>query len=195
MGHSNFPVEWSLTSTNGYARLSCTPESEGGLSLLHDVRLDYCLPGELARATLTVPRLALSKEGLRALLVALRSWLGQPLDALRVESFVHSCDLGDGSTESLKLEFGPREDVITGVGAIGCLVEIRSSALRSSLSFRTDATCLELLAEALEHVLARSLAENHEDTQAEGHHSRKAHDWDWDKHPPRQRPRPIGLGE
>lgn len=166
MGHSDIAVDWSLSSTNGYALLSCTLRSDEGVSLVHSVRLDYRLPGdELPTASATVLRLALSRDRLGQLVDALRSWLGQPLDAIRVRSFDHSGDLAEGPSESLNLVFGSRDDVITGVGEVGCLVELRSSTLRSCLAFGTDLTCLELLAEDLERVLSRSSAERHKGTK------------------------------
>jgi hypothetical protein len=148
-------VEWGISSTNGNARLSCVLDHDDGISLVHEVRIDYRLPGdEQATASASVRRLALSKDRLGELLVDLRSWLGQPLDAIGARGFEHRADLAEEAAQSLTLEFGPRQDLIIGVGGVGCLIQIRSSALRADLGFRTDATCLELLAEGLEDVLA-----------------------------------------
>jgi len=122
--------------------------------LIHSVRLDYSVPGEdLAAPTVVMPRLALSRRQLRELLSALRLWLDQPLDALLLRTFHYKADLIDGPAESLIVNFGRHEGLLIGGGQVGCLVELRYSALKTSLPLVTDPTCLEILADGLERVL------------------------------------------
>ena len=147
------PLEWYLSSTSGYARLFCELRTVDGTALIHDVRLEYRPPGdEHVRAAAVVRELTLSREKLIELVAELRSWLGQPLDVVGAQRFEHSANVAENPAESLTLELGPREDVIRGRGGVGCRIEVRSSALRSSLIFPTDPTCLGIMADGVERL-------------------------------------------
>jgi hypothetical protein len=103
-----------------------------------------------------VPRLAISRSRLREFLSIVDSFVSQPLDDLRSQRFSHTVELAENSSDALRLEFGPRPDVITGTNGIGCTVEIGSSSFAARVSFRTDLTCLQSLADEVGLVLAAS---------------------------------------
>lgn len=144
---------WGLTSTNGYARLWCEP-TRCGVWLAHDVHITYELPGdELPVVGTELEGLLLDAQRMRELLSALRGWLVQPLYALRATPFELYVDLGRQGHGSLKLDFGPRDDVITGAGSTACLLGIEASAFSAQLAFATDPTSLGMLAAGLERAL------------------------------------------
>lgn len=146
-------------STSGYARLWCEPAhgSDGAVSLQHDVQVRYDLPGhELPAARTEIARLLLSSDRIGDLVPPLQHWLAQPLNALLTDPFQHSIDLSQERSQSLRLDFGPRNDVVAGAGGICCLVELRANAFSTSLVLATDPTCLGMLADGLGAALTRS---------------------------------------
>jgi hypothetical protein len=120
------------------------------------VGLEYGLPEDPEPASLDVPAMALDQAELRSLEEALRSWLAQSLGALALDTLTYATDLASDPGQHLRIELGPREDLITAVGGLGCLVEVAYNKLRATIVFATDVTSLQLLADDLKRVLGAS---------------------------------------
>ena len=148
---------WRLLSTNGYSQLICALVAAGESSLVHDVRVEQNLLGEPG-AMVTATGIALSPESLTELVTVLQAWLAQPLGGLALDRLDYSIELAANPHESLKLTLGRRDDVITTTGSAAASIELRRGSLRASVVFATDPTCLQLLADGVEHVLTTPLS-------------------------------------
>jgi hypothetical protein len=145
---------WSLSSTHGYTRLVGLAHSSSNESVVSGVRIEYRLPDEQeAPVIVEIPSLRLDTRRLRALAVELRSWLAQPLGALATDTLEYSVDLAMEASDRLFVGFGKRAEVNIGAGGVGCLVELDHSALKASIAFATDPTCLQAFAEEIEGIL------------------------------------------
>lgn len=154
MDHSD---AWTLAARNGYALLAGEARfDDSGYLGTWRVCIEYCLPGEReSPALIEVPYFQCDAQELRALANELRSWLAQPLRALATSVFEYSVDLAGEPSDRLILAFGSHPEVTTGVGGVGCIVELRHSALAARIAFATDATCLASFLAGIEKAMRR----------------------------------------
>ena len=118
------------------------------------VRLEYRVPDDREPVTVEVPQLRIERASLSAVVAALKPWLAQPLGALANDPLAYAIDLAADPANRLLLELGEREDIIAGVGGVGCRIELVYNGMTASVAFATDATCLEALASDLGGVLS-----------------------------------------
>jgi hypothetical protein len=147
-------AEWTLSSTSGRVRMMAWRNISGGAGDVWYLHLEYRLPDDAEPAFVEVPYLRIDRKGLIAFVAALRPWLAQPLGAIGNDTLSYSIDLAAEASNRLLIELGTREDVVTSVGGVGCLIEMVYNSLKTSVAFATDPTCLEALTSDLEGVLS-----------------------------------------
>ncbi len=145
---------WCLNSTSGYSQLICELVAVRGSSLVHNVRLEYRSPTSEPGSTLVIAGLAISSDDLAQLETVLQAWLAQSLRGLALDPLDYTTELAVNHNESLKLTFGDSADIITTTGATAVEVEVRRDSLSGMVAFATDPTCLKLLSDGVNRLLA-----------------------------------------
>jgi hypothetical protein len=148
-------VTWGLTATGGRASFSCRVERVDGMVLDHSVALVYGDDGLGESAGETYVRaVAIERAGLVELRETLVAHLARSLAELRLRDFTCVAQLTNPEMgASLRLSFGEQPDLILGSDGIGCLLEARTGLFEARMKFRTDLTCIQILADGIELAL------------------------------------------
>lgn len=152
MARDRDEVAWTLSSSNGFARIVCLrPPIDAPPRSPPGIRFEYQLPHDPQPGAIAdLPAFPLTRSAAAGLIAAITDFLRTPTSEIEPRDFVYTAELAERDGDHLSLSFGPLDEVVTGSTGIGCLAEIARSAFSARMAFRTDLTCLERLAEDLD---------------------------------------------
>jgi hypothetical protein len=99
--------------------------------------------------TVILSQLLMGEAELRKLYVGLSEWLDEPAHDLTYVPLNLSLELCDPEHQSLKIEFGARDEIIPAHGAMACTIAYRGSHLNGESYFAVDQIGIRAFADGL----------------------------------------------
>lgn len=94
-------------------------------------------------------QLLMGERALRSLYVGLSDWLDEPTRGMTHTPLNLSLELCDADQQSLRIEFGPRDEIIQGRDTTACTLSYRASHLTGESYFAVDQASVRAFADGL----------------------------------------------
>ena len=120
------------------ARISAFASNVQSYETLRDYQHSFAAMEKAKEYSVILSQLLMSEKELRRLYVGLTNWLEEPTRGMTHTPLNLSLELCDPDQQSLKIEFGPRDEIIQTGNSTACTLSYRASHLTGESYFAVD---------------------------------------------------------